>query len=207
MPIRPKTKRRVLILGLGFALLVAAGAAVYLRYLQKRNANLVAWRTAAMGAYAAGDYAAALPHFSKYLTESKAADLPRGKADTEALFAYGRSRASVIGDNRHLWEARGIFERYLALRPGDLEAEHMLLDLYPRLNMNAEAVTKADGVLSRHPNDVRALKAKTKALIQKGVQQDAKSLADAVASGERLNTVAPLDLEGHLLTQYALVST
>ena len=207
MSIRPKTKRRVFILGLVFVLLFGAAAAVYLRYLQKRNADIATWRAAAMSAYAAGDYAAALPHFNKYLTASKAADQPRGEADTEALFAYGKSRASVIADNRHLWEARGIFERYLALVPGNLEAEHMLLDLYPRLSMYAEAVTRADDVLARHPDDVRALKAKTKALIQKGLQKDAKSLADAIASGERLNAVAPLDLDGHLLTQYALAAT
>lgn len=208
MSIRPKTKRRLIILGLAAVLVFGAGLAVYLRYLQKRGADLTASRAAAMSAYAAGDYAAALPHFSKYLAESKTADLPRGKADAEALFAYGKSRSHVErGDNRHLWEAKGIFERYLALMPGDAEAERMLLEIYPKLNMNAEAVTKADGVLARAPGDVYALKAKTRALIQKGMQQDAKSLADAVAAGERLNQVAPLDLEGLLLTQYALVAT
>src|SRR5687767_9444085 len=101
MALRSKTKRRLFILGLVFTLLIGAATAVYLRYLQKRSADLAASRAAAMGAYAAGDYAAALPHFSKYLTESKAADKPRGRADTEALFAYGKSRAGVErGDNR-----------------------------------------------------------------------------------------------------------
>lgn len=208
MSIRPKTKRRLLILGLAVVLMFGAGLGVYLRYLQKRSESLAASRAAAMSAYAAGDYAAALPHFSKYLAESKTADLAPGKADVEALFAYGKSRSRVErGDSRHLWEAKSIFERYLVLAPGNAEAERMLLDIYPKLNMNAEAVTKADGVLARSPGDVYALKAKTKALIQKGMQQDSKSLADAVVAGERLNQAAPLDLEGLLLTQYALVAT
>jgi predicted Zn-dependent protease len=208
MPLRSKTKRRLSILGLVAVLLIGAGVAVYLRYLQKRNADLATWRAAAMTAYAAGDYAAALPNFGKYLAESKTAEQPRGKADTEALFAYGKSRMSVErGDNRHLWEAKGIFERYLMLKGPDLEAGHLLLDIYPRLGMNAEAITRADEVLAKDPNYVRALKARTRALIQKGTQQDRRSLAEAVSSGERLNAAAPLDLEGHLLTQYALVAT
>ena len=158
MPLRSKTKRRLSILGLVAVLLIGAGVAVYLRYLQKRNADLATWRAAAMASYAAGDYAAALPNFGKYLAESKTAEQPRGKADTDALFAYGKSRVSVErGDNRHLWEAKGIFERYLMLKPGDLEAEHLLLDIYPKLSMNAEAITRADEVLAKDPNDVRAL--------------------------------------------------
>ena len=39
MALRPKTKRRLSILGLAFVLVFAAVAAVYLRYLQKRNAD------------------------------------------------------------------------------------------------------------------------------------------------------------------------
>ena len=132
MSIRPKTKRRLFILGLAAFLVVGAGAALYLRYVQKRNAELAEWRRAAFVAYEAGDYPVALEHFSKYLAESKTADRPRGKADTEALFAYGKSRASVErSDNRHLVEAKGIIERYLMLSPGDAEAERMLLELYP----------------------------------------------------------------------------
>jgi Tfp pilus assembly protein PilF len=209
MPIRPKTKRRVMILGLVALLIVGAGAAVYFRYVQKRNAELAAWRSAAMAAYAAGDYAAALPHFAKYHTEARTGQLPRDRVDLEALFAYARSRASVEMQpgSRHLSEARQLIERYLALKPGDEEAERMLLDIYPRLNMNQEAVNTADGVLARRPDDVRALKSKTKALIQKGMQQDPRSLAEAVATGDRLNRVAPLDVEGQLLTQFALVAT
>src|SRR3954470_16896890 len=142
MAIRPKTKRRVLILGLVALLVVGAGAGVYFRYVQKRNAELAAWRSAAMSAYAAGDYAAALPQFAKYHTEARTGQLSRDQVDLEALFAYAKSRASVEMQpgNRHLVEARGLFERYLALKPGDLEAEHVLLDIYPRLNMNGEAI-------------------------------------------------------------------
>lgn len=208
MPIRPKTKRRLSILGLAFVLIVAAGAGVYFRYVQKRNAEMAGWRQAAMSAYLAGDYAAALPHFSRYHAEAKTGQRGRDDVDLEALFAYAKSRSSVERPNaRHLVEAKDLFERYLAMRPEDAEAERMLLDIYPKLGMNGEAIGKADDVLARRPDDVYALKAKTRALIQKGIQQDAKALAQAIVSGERLNDVAPLDVEGQLLTQYALVAT
>ena len=208
MPIRAKTKRRLSILGLAFVLSVAAGAGVYFRYVQKRNAEMAGARRAAMSAYAVGDYAAALPHFAKYHTEAKTGQRGRDDVDLEALFAYAKSRASVeLGNARHLVQAKDLFERYLAIKPEDAQAEQMLLDIYPKLGMNGEAIGKADDVLVRRPGDVHALKAKTRALIQKGIQQDAKAFAQAVASGERLNEAAPLDVEGQLLTQYALVAT
>src|SRR3954470_110781 len=209
MALRSKTKRRLSILGLVAVVLIGSAMAVYFRYVKQRAADLAAWRAAAMSAYHAGDYAAALPHFAKYHTEARTGQMQRGQVDLEALFAYAKSRASVEVQpgNRHLVEARGLFERYLALKPGDLEAEHMLLDIYPRLNMNSEAITKADEVLSRHPADVPALKSRTKALIQRGVQSDPKALAEALETGGRLNRAAPLDVEGQLLTQYALVAT
>jgi hypothetical protein len=95
MNIRPKTKRRLIILAVGLLVLVGAGFGVYLRYVQQRNVRIAAERAAAMKAYAAGDYAGALKDFSKYLDETRAADWKPGQADTEALFAYGKSRASV----------------------------------------------------------------------------------------------------------------
>ena len=205
MSIRAKTKRRLIVVAVGLLLVFGAGLGVYLRYLQKFDAAVAAHRKNAMAAYAAGDYAGALPHFDKYLTLSKTAERPAGKADTEALLAYGKSRAAIeTPSNRHLWEAKNVFERYLALRPGDSEAQGMLLDIYPKLNHNQEAIGLADEVLSRDPNDTRALRSKTRALIQKGLLQEPKAFGDALAVAEKLNAVAPLDLNGHLLAQYTL---
>ena len=208
MNIRPKTKRRLVILAVGLLVLVGAGFGVYFKYVQQRNLRIANERAAAMKAYAAGDYAGALKDFSKYLDDTRAADWKPGQADTEALFAYGKSRASVeLAGGRHLLEAKNIFEHYLRLKPADEPAETMLLDIYPRLNLNPEAVTLADDVLARRPDNVPALKAKTKALIQRGLQKkDPKDFADAIAAGEKLNAAAPDDVEGHLLTQLAAAS-
>ena len=135
MRIRPKTKRRLIVLALGVLVLIGGAVGVYLRFLQKQNAKIAASRAAAMSAYAAGDYAAALPHFDRYLTLSKTAERGAAGADTEALFAYGKSRASIeLPNQRHLWEAKNVFERYLMLKPGDGPAERMLLEIYPRLD-------------------------------------------------------------------------
>lgn len=207
MNIRPKTKRRLIILAIGLLVVVGAGVAVYGRYVQQRNTRIAGQRAAAMKAYAAGDYSTALKHFSKYLDETRASEWKPGTGDPEALFAYGKSRASVeLVGARHLLEARNIFEHYLRLRPADEQAERMLLDIYPRLDQNNEAIVLADDVLSRRPGDLYALKAKIKALIQHGYRKDAKAFDEAIAVGEQLSAAAPDDLEGHLLTQLAAAS-
>ena len=95
MNIRPKTKRRVIVLAVGALVLVGAGVGVYARYVQQHNARVAEYRAAAMRSYTAGDYAAALPDFDKYLTLSKTAEREASGVDAEALFAYGKSRASV----------------------------------------------------------------------------------------------------------------
>src|SRR5688572_11490836 len=110
MSLRSKTKRRLFIVAAALLVVVGAGVAVYLRYLQKHNATVAGYRARAMSLYAAGEYDAALNQFNRYLTLSKTAEKPAGKADTEALFAYGKSRAAIeTPANRHLWEAKNVF--------------------------------------------------------------------------------------------------
>src|SRR4051812_42293509 len=114
MYIRPKTKRRLVILGGAFALiciLIFGGYLVHARWglggggfalicipicggslvpPRRARAELAKSRNAALTAYAAGDYAAALPHFSVYLSNSKTVNRTPGEADTEALLAYAK---------------------------------------------------------------------------------------------------------------------
>src|SRR5207247_2129895 len=99
----------------------------------------------------------------KYLDETRAADWKPGRADTDALYAYGKSRASIeLPGLRHLWEAKTVFEHYLRLKPGGEPAETILLEIYPHLYHNQEAVSLAEDVIARakmqvdeHPNDPR----------------------------------------------------
>ena len=112
-------------------------AAAWVVNARKSAARIARAREDAMAAYARGDYAAALPSFSTYLSESKTAEKGPDVADVEALLAYGKSRQAVpMPRARHITESINVFERYLELRPGDLDAQHLLLELYPKGKYN-----------------------------------------------------------------------
>src|SRR4051812_48639898 len=110
MNLRPKMKRRlVILLGVLFSSAsIAFGIYAHAQY--KIGKRIDEERAAAMAAYRAGDYAGALPHFNFYLDKTKTQEKGPGKADTEALFAYGKSRMNVpLAKGQHLTEAKNIF--------------------------------------------------------------------------------------------------
>ena len=196
MYLRPKTTRRLLIIAavlLAFGVLAGTMWGVSARRSAERIAKA---RADAMAAFQRGDYAAALPHFSTYLTESKTHEKPAAEADVEALFAYGKSRRAVpMKNDRHVIEAINIFENYRNLRPDDREVQHQLLELYPRVKYNEEALTLADKVLAADPTDAYALRASVKAL---GHQ---RKFEKAMGFAERLAELRPNDLEAQVLVQ------
>jgi tetratricopeptide (TPR) repeat protein len=201
MYLRPKTTRRLLILG---AVLVVIGglAGTMWAINARRSAERIARaRESAMDAFRRDDHAAALPHFSTYLTESKTADKGPAEADVEALLAYGKSRRAVpLKNEQHIVEAIKVFERYRDLRPDDPEARHLLLELYPQVKYDEEALRLANRVLADDPADTRALRAKVMAL---GHQRE---WDQALAVAERLVAALPNDLEAHHLVQDLMFS-
>jgi tetratricopeptide (TPR) repeat protein len=163
---------------------------------RKSAAKIAKARESAMVAYGKGDYVTALPFFSEYLTESKTAEKAPGTADVEALFAYGKSRLAIpLPKGEHLRQAKQIFERYLQLKPGDREAQHLLLELYPRMRYNEEALNLAAAVLEKDPKDVVALRARVTAY---GNQRKSK---EALAAAEELLKIQPDDLQTHFQVQ------
>lgn len=199
MHFRPKTIRRVLILGV---LLLAIGGVAFAAWAanaRQSAARIARARENAMAAYAKGDYAGALPHFSTYLTESKTADQGPEAADAEALLAYGKSRQAVpLPRAGHIRESINIFERYLELRPGDREAQHQLLALYPEVKYNEEALKWAAIVLAEDPADTHALLAKAKALANQ------RKFRESLDVAEQLVVLRPLDLTAHRWVQAML---
>jgi tetratricopeptide (TPR) repeat protein len=200
MHLRQKTLRRLLILGGVIAVAaIAFGIALWIntRKFEQKTAQA---RVNAMAAYAKGDYASALPYFSEYLSSSKTADKAPGEADVEALLAYGKSRQAIpMPKGRHLTEAMRIYERYLQLKPGDREAQHLLLELYPKVKYNEEALNLARKVLETDPKDVPALRAKVIALANQ------RNYKDALAVAEDLLRLIPNDLETHRNVQSLMV--
>lgn len=181
MSLRPKTKRRLLVLLAGAVLITGSVTVVVKVQLRRHEATRLQYRGKAMDAYARGDYAGALEGFKRYLSNES--------TDAEAIYAYGVSRSLVPrADFAHLSEAKSIFGRYLELRPGETRAQHQLLDIYQKLNYDAEALSLADALLAKEANDVPALKARSKALARQGKNED------ALAASMRVNERAPESL-------------
>ena len=196
MYLRPKTTRRLLLLGA--VMLVVSALAVTMWTVNKRKsaARIAKARADGMAAFAKGDHAAALPYFSDYLTASKTAEKPPGEADAEALLAYGKSRQAIpMPRGRHWIESIKIFERYLQLKPGDREAQHLLLELYPRVRYNEEALNLANTVLLSDPKDVPALRAKVVAFANQ------RKHKESLAAAEQLVKLLPNDLRAHSYVQ------
>jgi tetratricopeptide (TPR) repeat protein len=201
MHLRPKTTRRLLILGGILLGLAAIGVTVWIVSSRKTAARIAKAREGAMEAYKKGDYVAALPLFGEYLTDTRTAEKAPGKADVEALLAYGKSRLAIpLPKGQHLRQAKQIFERYLQLKPGDRDAQHLLLGLYPRIHYNEEALALADNVLASDPKDVPALRAKVAAF------GDQRKYKEALAASEQLLKVVPDDLDAHATLQQLMIA-
>ncbi|MCC6423786.1 MAG: tetratricopeptide repeat protein [Phycisphaerales bacterium] len=187
MSMRPKTKRRLIILIT--ALIVISGTVVGLVLLQQhRNEQaLLERRRVGMEAYQRGDYAEALYPLSGYLVK-------RPK-DLDARFAFAKSRSEVEDPKvDYLGEAIAHLLVYLQDRPDDAAARHLLLDLYYKSGRNAEAIDLATQLLAKDPADIEALRNRAKC------QYRLRKFQEALADSEKLNELAPLDLEGHQLT-------
>ena len=193
---RSKAKRRV-------AILLAAGLLLTLVIVisiglgnRDAEARLEAERAAAMADYQSGNYAAALPHLQRYLEKSRDGEKAATPGYLQALFACGKCRMNVRqGHADNLVAAKDIFLSYLAFRPGDLETEHLLLEIYPQIDYQREQLTLADSILQGHPDDIPALTSRILALLMTSVPK----YEEALATCDHLNASAPLDLRGQLL--------
>ncbi len=184
---RPKTKKRLLVLGLAIGGIVAAGGTAYTVRQHQIQAKLMKFREDGMTAYAKGDYETALKDLSSYVGKRQ--------NDTQALLAYGVSRTNIVeSDNRQVIEGIGIFRRYLDLNPRDNDVRHKLLDLYTKAGYSAEAIKLSDELLARDPKDADALLAKARALYSQ------RKIQEAVPVAQQFNDLRPLDLLGQELT-------
>jgi tetratricopeptide (TPR) repeat protein len=134
----------------------------------------------------AGDYPKALAHLERYLN--------RHADDAEVLYwsALARRRTPLHG-RKHIDLAIEALRRSLELNPGQAEARRALLELLGTGNRSVEALRLAGDLLEREPEDVEALKAKAIALARLGRRDDALSTA------ERVNEVAPDDIDGYCI--------
>jgi tetratricopeptide (TPR) repeat protein len=196
MYIRPKTKRRLLILG-GVALFVgiAVGAMAHSRG-KNLTRQAAASRATGLERYHAADYAAAAKALGVYIEKSGTAVPGNASPDLEALFAYGRSRQLVPfspNNNQHLVEASRIYETYLTFKPDDPAVLHTLLGVYHGIGYQKEAMRVADDLLALRADDVEAMWVKA----QLHLRLPKPALADAIKVLDRMSEVAPADLRAH----------
>ena len=187
MHLRPKTKRRIIVL---LAVVICGGVIVgvlidlQLRRLDQRRQ---AYRAAGMTAFDHGDYPAALVDLTKYLGD----DI----ADPDAIYTYATSLSRVPSPDRsNLTRAISAYRRYLDLRPDDVKARRQLLDLYARSGFASEGLSLADQLLQADPNDVDALKAKIRLL------ELQSQYSGALDAAEALDRLEPDDLSNQMET-------
>ncbi len=167
--------------------LVAIGAGLYLRNEHRKTAKLAIARTAGLAAFKAGDYRTALDQLKTYTW--------RVRGDNEALYAYAVARSRIETPNgSHITESISALTTLLQQDPGNLDADHRLLELYVQVFHNNDAVDLADSILADHHDDLDALHGKCVALDR------LHKLEAALAASQKLNVLEPTDLEQELTT-------
>lgn len=197
---KPKTVRRLLLLGIVGVLLLgsALGVVVVRRWQAERLQTRL--RAEGIAAYEQQDNAVTLDRLGRYL--KRQGDRP----EPEVLLLYARARARLEeSDGRHLKESIGAYRRYLAERPEDDEAHLELVKLYSLAGLAPEARDAASRL--RPPNlelatrdDLPALREEVRAMVAMGSGDP--RLAEVA---RRIADLAPLDLDAHLTYCDALV--
>ncbi|HEX4795424.1 MAG TPA: hypothetical protein VH370_16630 [Humisphaera sp.] len=181
MRIRPKTRRRLLIVLTVSAVVCVAIGWAYLLSERRGAARILELRRQGLARFAAGDDAKAATLLADYLDKSKSQD-----SDTDALLAYGKARINVpLPQHQEIYEGIQTFQSYLQLKPADNEARRLLLNLYVRANYNQEAIKLADQMLADNAADAPALQGKIGALVNQ------RNFPAALAVCRQLNAIAP----------------
>ena len=161
------------------------------RYLQKRSDGLAAMER--------GDYPAAVRNLSDYIGAKV-----QHQKDAEAILAFAKARMRVEEpDGSHIKQPIKLLQSYIELKRDDpeaqLEAQRLLLKLYRESWRNPEAIQLADVILARRGDDLEALQTKADALLR------SQKYDEALATSQKINQLAPLNLEGYVLTIQAML--
>ncbi len=193
MTLKPKTVRRLLLLGVVLVLVVGGGLGLLVvrRWQNQRlDARL---RADGVAAFERADYPAALDHLGRYLKRQG------DRKEPEALLFYARARARLEEpDGKHIVEGVEIYKLYLAMRPDDRDAEVE----YLRLNIARGRWPEALGVAARlrparledaTEADLPVLREEVRALVAQGSADERLG-----AVSHRITELAPLELDAHL---------
>jgi tetratricopeptide (TPR) repeat protein len=148
MSMKPKTGRRLLLVGVSAALLLAAAGGVFgvRRYQMQRITN--EYRTQGFALFEQKEYFDALSKFAAYLKRlDETNDIP-------AMLAYAECREMVEEpDASHIRQAIDWYRKAWNLNASDTKTGLKLMDLYVAIGMNTEA---KDTALRMRPSTISA---------------------------------------------------
>lgn len=183
---RRKT-RITLVAVLFFALVAGGGGTIYLRQ-RMLDQRALANRATGMEAAKSGDNKVALDQLGRYLQRFGQED------DAEALYEYARARRSIeLPNGKHIPQAISLMLRSVQIDPGNMAAQHELLELYVMAGYGQESLKLADTLLEKDPNDIAALRAEVT------TQTRLRNYEEALTKAARIAELAPLDVENHVL--------
>ncbi|MBC7782235.1 MAG: tetratricopeptide repeat protein [Burkholderiales bacterium] len=187
MKVRAKGVRRIAGLLIVLTLIGVAASIIGLRQRRSRNQALDAEKRVGMQAVLAGDFSKALDPLERYLRVRD--------ADDQAAIAYATARYKIeIPNGQHLSKAVEKLDGVLKRDPENLQAKHLLLEIYPQ-TQNSETALEyiAEDVLSRNPADSLAIRG----LITVRLRQN--RVQEALNHARRYAEVRPEDLESRML--------
>jgi predicted Zn-dependent protease len=189
MTIRPKTKRRLLILLIGAALLSVAAAWLYSYRIAVAERRLIEDKQIGLDAYRAGDYQTAIDNLTEYLNHEQ----KRGpqEMDPQALLAFANARAKIPTKNEdYIVTAVNALRGYCALVPDDVHAREQLIEMEsPYSSYTPDALIRANDILRSNPDDLPALK------VVAEINFRQQKFNDAAPAVQRYVELAPTDLD------------
>jgi tetratricopeptide (TPR) repeat protein len=189
MTIRPKTKRRVLILITVLAISSAGLAWLYSYRMGIAEGKLERDKQLGMAAYRNGDYPTAVDKLSEYINHEQ--KRTNSQLDPEALLAFANARAQVPTKNEdYVVLAIRALQWYCTLVPENAQAKDQLLEMEAtHANFGPDVLARANDILRSNPNDLVALKAIAQ------VNGALKQYALAAPAAKRYVELAPTDLD------------
>jgi tetratricopeptide (TPR) repeat protein len=189
MTIRPKTKRRVLMLIAGLAISSGALAWLYNYRMGIAEGKLELDEQKGMAAYRNGDYKTAVDKLSEYINHEQ--KRPHNQLDPEALLAFANARAKVPTKNEdYIVLSIKALQWYCTLVPENAQAKDQLLEMeLTHPNFATDLLGRANDALRSNPNDLVALKAIAQ------VNASLKKYVEAAPAAKRYVELAPTDLE------------
>lgn len=150
MAIGRATRKKLILLGIGVALVAAVGV-LYVARQARISRGLEESLREGMAAYEAERFEDAIPHLSRYVG--------RRRDNPDVLLAFADARHQVPspdGTDAYLRQSLAVTRLALDLRPESIKGQRMLMEIAMRLRYLTEANEAANAILEQDPADVDA---------------------------------------------------